>query len=202
MDRLAHSRIGNRGTVLVASRDALFLDIVSEMVVESGFASASPEASEPAWLSLTRTHPCIVICDCDAPAVPTQRLIAEASARGIPLVLSEQRIERQTEQRTEEHIEHRLTLVHGVAWLTLPISHEAFCSMLDSLLPPMANPFRSVTATVGGLSMEASFSVRALVGRSRRHAPSARRVLARIGETDGADNERADDDGMPVVAGP
>ena len=196
MDRHAHSRIGNRGTVLVASRDALFLDIVGEMVVDSGFASASPVVSEPAWLTLTRTHPCIVICDCDAPALPTQRLIAEASARGIPLVLSEQG----TEQRTEQHFEHKLTLVHGVARLTFPVSHEAFCSMLDALLPPMANRIHRVTATGGGLSLESAFSVRALVGPSRRYAASAR-VLAQIGDTDGADNARADDDGMPVVAG-
>ena len=197
MDRHAPARIGNRGTVLVASRDPLFLDIVSEMVVDSGFASASPVASEPAWLTLTRTHPCIVICDCDAPGAPTQRVIAEASARGISLILSGQ----QTEQRTEHLIERKLTLVHDVGWLTFPISHEAFCSMLDALLPPIVHPFHRMTATVGGLSMEAAFSVRALAGPPRRYPANARRVLAQIGNTDGADNERADDDGMPVVAG-
>ena len=193
MDRHAHSRSRSRGTVLVASRNTLFLATVSEMVVDSGFASASPVASEPAWLTLMRTHPCIVICDCDAPAVPTQSLIAEASARGIPLILSD--------QRTDEHIERKLTLVHGVAWLTFPILHEAFCSMLDVLLTPMVHPFRRVTATGGGVSMEGAFALRVLAGPSLRSAAGARRVLAQIGDTDGTDNERADDDGMRVVAG-
>lgn len=193
MDRLAHSRIGNRGTVLVASSNDLFLDIVSGMVVDSGFAPASPVASEPAWLTLTRTHPCMVICDCDAPAPATQRLIAEATARGIPLVLSE--------QRAEQHIERTLSFVHGVAWLTFPVSHEAFCGMLDALLVRMVHPLHSVTASVGGLSMEAAFSARALVGSPRRYEAGAGRVRAQIGDTDASDMERADDDGMPVAAG-
>jgi len=112
------------------------------------------------------------------------------------MVLSAQR----AEQQIEQPIERKLTLVHRVAWLTFPISHEAFCSMLDALLPPAAKTFHRVTATVGGLSMEAALSVRALVGASSRHATNAHRVLAQIGHTDGADNERADDDGMPVAA--
>ena len=192
MDGHEHSRIGNRGTILVASRNGLFSDIVSEMVVDSGFAPASPVASEPAWLTLTRTQPCIVICDCDAPAATTQPLIAEASARGIPLVLSE--------QHAEHHIERTLTLARGVAWLRFPVSHEAFCVMLDALLPPKVHSVHRVTASRIGLTMEAAWSVRTLVGQSPRLAGSGRQVLARIGHTDGLDNERADDDGMPMVA--
>ncbi|HTJ24047.1 MAG TPA: hypothetical protein VL383_16730 [Gemmatimonadaceae bacterium] len=193
MDRHEGSRIRNRGTVLIVSRSGLFSDIVSEMVVDSGFASASPVASEPAWLTLTRTQPCIVICDCDAPADSMQRLIAEASARCIPLMLSE--------RRSEHHIERTLTLAHRVAWLTFPVSYAAFCSMLDALLPSTVHSFHRVAARGPGMSMEAAFSVRALVGASRGGRGYPGRVLAHIGHTDEIDNGRADDDGMPVAAG-
>ena len=192
MDGNEHSRIRNRGTILVASRNGLFSAIVRAMVVDSGFAPASPVASEPAWLTLTRTQPCIVICDCDAPAATTHALIAEASARGIPLVMSE--------QHAEHHIERTLTLARGVAWLRFPVSHEAFCVMLDALLPPAVHSFHRVTASGVGLSMEAACSVRALVGQWPRLPGGGHQVLARIGHTDGLDNERADDDGMPTAA--
>jgi DNA-binding NtrC family response regulator len=191
MDGHEHSRIRTRGTILVASGNDLFSAIVREMVVDSGFAPAAPAASEPAWLTLTRTQPCIVICDCDAPAATTQALIAEASARGIPLVMSE--------QHAEHHIERALTLAR-VAWLRFPVSHEAFCVMLDALLPTTVHSFHRVSARGIGLSMEAAYGVRALVGQWPRFAGSGRQVLARIGHTDGLDNERADDDGMPMVA--
>lgn len=191
MDRREGSRIRNRGTVLVVSRSGLFSDIVSEMVVDSGFASASPVASEPAWLTLTRTRPCIVICDCDAPVDSTQRLIAEASARSIPLVLSD--------TRSEHHIERMVTLARRVVWLTFPVSHAAFCSMLDGLLPSTAHALHRVAVGGRAMNMEAAFSVRALVGASRARRGNAGRILAHIVHADDIDG-RADDDGMAIAA--
>lgn len=192
MDRHEGSRIRNRGTVLVVSRSDLFSDIISEMVVDSGFASASPVASEPAWLTLTRTEPCIVICDCDAPADNTQSLIAEASARNIPLMLSDRRF--------EHHIQRTLTLARRLVWLTLPVTQAAFGALLDGLLPSTAYSQHRVAVSGPGMSMEAAFSVRALIGTSRARRGNAGRILAHIGHTDDIDNGRADDDGMPVAA--
>ncbi len=82
------ARAETRGTVLVASSHLLFTDLVGEMVSRCGFSPAYPVGQEAAWLSLTRTQPCIVICDCSAPADGIERLMAEASTRHIPLVLS------------------------------------------------------------------------------------------------------------------
>ncbi|HMA24966.1 MAG TPA: hypothetical protein VKP00_13250, partial [Gemmatimonadaceae bacterium] len=79
-------------------------------------------------------------------------------------------------------------------------SHEAFCVMLDALLPPTVHSVHRVTASGIGLRIEAACSVRALVGQLPRLAGSGGHVLARIGHTDGLDNDRADDDGMLMVA--
>jgi len=57
-----------RGTALVASGSKLFMDIVGEMVADCDVGVAFPVTSEPAWLSVMRTQPSLVICDCDAPA--------------------------------------------------------------------------------------------------------------------------------------
>jgi hypothetical protein len=123
-------RAENRGTILVASSHTLFTDLVGEMVVRCGFAAAYPAGREPSWLSLTRTQPCVVICDCSAPADGIQRLITEASARQIPLVLSDARMK----QRAEEG---SLVLPQQVAWLTFPVSRDAFAALIDTVLRPV-----------------------------------------------------------------
>ena len=114
-----NERVGNRGTILVASNHAVFADIVGEMVATCGFAPAYSAGQEASWLALTRTQPCIVICDCSAPADGIQRLIVDASARHIPLILSDARMQ----QRVDEG---SLLLPPQVAWLTFPISRDAF----------------------------------------------------------------------------
>jgi hypothetical protein len=108
MDRHEDGRVENRGTILVASTNGLFRDDVGRMVADSGFTPAYPAGFESPWVSVMRTQPRIVICDCDAPIQRVQRLIFEASARRVVF-----------------------------KWLTLPVSHDAFCSMLDALLPPL-----------------------------------------------------------------
>ena len=124
-----NERLGNRGTILIASNHALFADVVGEMVVDSGFGVAYVVDEEAPWLSLTRTQPCIVICDCAAPAEGIQRLIVEASVRDIPLVLSDARMQRRVDEGS-------LVLPQRVAWLTFPVSRIAFAGMLDALLSP------------------------------------------------------------------
>lgn len=51
----------------------------------------------------------------------------EASARRLPLVLSDPRV-------SPHGHAHVRSLLHAVAWLTFPISYEPFCQMLDELL--------------------------------------------------------------------
>ena len=101
-------RVESRGTILVASTNSLFMDDVGRMVVDSGFTPAYPAGLESPWVWVMRTQPRVVICDCDAPIQRVERLIFEVSARRVP-----------------------------VAWLTLPVSYDAFCSMLDAFLPPL-----------------------------------------------------------------
>ena len=125
-----NERLGTRGTILIASNHALFADVVGEMVVDSGFAVAYVVDEEAPWLSLTRTQPCIVICDCAAPAEGIQRLIVEASVRDIPLVLSDARMQRRVDEGS-------LVLPQRVAWLMFPVSRIAFAGMLDALLSPL-----------------------------------------------------------------
>ncbi len=78
----------SRGTVLVASGSTLFMDVVRNMVADCGLAAIVPVTSEPAWLSVMRTHPSLVICDWDAPAANVAGVIGEASARHVPLLMA------------------------------------------------------------------------------------------------------------------
>jgi hypothetical protein len=116
-----------RGRILVASSNVMFTDIVGDLVAVCGFTPVYSSAHEQSWVSLTRTQACIVICDCTAPAEGIQRLIAEASARHTPLVLSDTRTQRSTH--------HDAVLPsQRVAWLTFPVSRDAFSAMIETLL--------------------------------------------------------------------
>jgi hypothetical protein len=130
----------SRGTILVASSHALFAEVVGEMVARCGFAPAYFEGQE-APLALARTQPCLVICDCAAPAEGIQSLIVDASARHIPLVLSDARMKLRVDEGS-------LVLPQRVSWLTFPVSRDAFAAMLDALLPSPARAARDVTAGV------------------------------------------------------
>lgn len=149
-----NERVGNRGTILVASSHAVFADIVGEMVAACGFAPAYSAGQEASWLALTRTQPCIVICDCSAPANGIQRLIVDASARHIPLILSDARMQQRVDDGS-------LVLPQQVAWLTFPISRVAFAAMLDAMLPSPADVVRRVTAGVAGATIPLAVSMRA-----------------------------------------
>lgn len=116
----------HRGTILIASADASFAELVGAMVARCGFTPVYPAIAEEPRLALRRTQPRVVICDCAAPN-GLRRLIVEASARRLPLVLSDPRVDQHGAARAR-------SLLHHVAWLTFPISREAFGRMLDALL--------------------------------------------------------------------
>jgi hypothetical protein len=145
----------NRGTILIASRNALFADIVGEMVARCGFAPAYLVGHEASPMSLARTRPCIVICDCAAPAEGIQLLIADASSQRIPVMLSD------TRMLPSDDVDG-LMLPERVAWLRLPISRHAFSAMLDELLPPPAEVIHEATASVAGITIDTAVSMRPL----------------------------------------
>jgi len=191
------ARVESRGTILVASASRLFADIVGEMVADSGFTVACPAASEPAWLAVTRTQPCVVICDCDAPVEHIQRLLVEVSAHRIALLLSA--------PPAEHNSERALTPAQPVVWLTFPISQDAFCSVLDALLPPVTGAAHRMTASAAGMRIDAGISVRTLTPVVTRGAfAQDDRPVASIPTSDALDNAldkaRADDDGMTLPA--
>ena len=117
----------NRGTVLVASTSSAFVDVVGEMIADCGFTLAAPVESEAPWLSLTRTQPVLVICDCNGPTTSVKRLIAEVVARRLPLLM--------TAALDEDHAGATI-LPDRVAWLAFPIALEAFRAAIDALLVP------------------------------------------------------------------
>ena len=95
------------------------------MVADSGFTPAYPAEREAPWLSMARTHPCIAICDCDVSVEHIQRLVLEAWARHVPVLVS----------ATGRSTKARSLQPRRVARFKLPVSPEAFGSMLDRLLP-------------------------------------------------------------------
>ena len=163
-----------RGTILVASSNALFTDIVGDMVVSCGFTPAYPVGQTESWLSLTRTQPCIVICDCAAPAEGIHHLISDASARRIPLVLSDTRMQ----QRPDESA---LPMPQHVAWLSFPVSLEAFSAMLETLLPTPIETMHDIAMSVAGVTIDAAVNIRplALVPHDRSVPKVSDSVLTR-----------------------
>ena len=119
----------SRGSVLVASGSNLFVDLVRDMVTDCGLAVIEPLTSEPAWLSVMRTQPALVICDWDAPAATIETVIGEASARHVPLLMAWSRSQ-------HERFAPGLALPQRVAWLEFPVVHDVFRSTIDDLLAP------------------------------------------------------------------
>ena len=144
-----------RGTALVASGSKLFMDIVGEMVADCDVGVAFPVTSEPAWLSVMRTQPSLVICDCDAPAENLEGVIAEATARHLPLLMAWSRTQ-------HEHYAHGLVLPERVAWLTFPVVQEAFRATIDELLPADLDSVHRVRLGGAGAQIEGAVRVRAL----------------------------------------
>lgn len=76
-----------RPAVLVASRDATFIDVVGTMVADAGFRPEFVGTDEPAWLTMLRTQPCVVVADRAAPVDGMPLLAAHATARRVPVLL-------------------------------------------------------------------------------------------------------------------
>jgi hypothetical protein len=137
---------------------------------------------------MARTHPCIAICDCDVPVERIQELVLEAWARHVPVLVS----------ATGRSFKARSLQPRRVARFTLPVSPQAFGSMLDRLLPwASASRSRRVPERGGG-KHTAGVTRRVLPTARRDRSGPGRRESGRNGDGDASDNARADDDGMAV----
>ena len=148
--------------MLVASGSTLFMDIVRDMVADCGLGVIVPLTSEPAWLSVMRTQPSLVICDWDAPAASREGVIAEASARHVPLLMAWSRDQ-------HEHYAQGLALPERVAWLTFPVSRNVLCSTITRLSPEI-DSVHHVNLAIPGVRLNAA--VRGALCRPRPDAAS------------------------------
>jgi hypothetical protein len=155
MSRQHNAREAMCRTVLVASTSDLFLDILGTMIEQGGFRPAFCAQPEPASLSLTRTQPDVVVCDCETLDTATNRLIAETLARGLPLLM--------TTPRGLSEIElDRLHLPHRARWLRLPIGRTAFRTVLEELLAPPQPSTARAELTPMRTGLDVMVTVRAL----------------------------------------
>jgi hypothetical protein len=104
--------------------------MVSERLLETGFIPVIWDVAEAPWLAIVRVQPCIIVCDCDASATDAQRLVIDATARGIPLLLSG------TTPNTPG--DPAVTMRQRIDWLRFPITTEAFRTMVETLMAPAA----------------------------------------------------------------
>jgi hypothetical protein len=130
-DAVVDMRVAGLGTVLITSTNTVFAETVGAMVAASGFTPAFPKGAEVPWLSVTRTQPCVVICDYDAPVKGIKRLIAEAASRRVPLLVA------YTAERQPDRAD--FALVERVTWLEFPVSPADFLRALRVLVPPALN---------------------------------------------------------------
>ena len=145
----------SRGTVLVASGSTLFMDVVRDMVADCGLGVIVPVTSEPAWLSVMRTQPSLVICDWDAPAANVAGVIGEAAARHVPLLMAWSR-------NKHDDYAKGLALPARVAWLTFPVSRNEFRSTINRLLAPEIDSVHHVSLAMPGVRLNAAVRVRTL----------------------------------------
>ena len=149
---IVHAR--SRGTILVASANAVFADVVGGMVLDNGFKAAYPTGVETPWVTVARTQPRLVICDCDAPIGRIERLLLDVSVRRVPLVLS---------RAPDTGVDTRsLTLPPRFALATFPMSHLAFSAMLDALLPTVIESIDPARARVEESKIDPAMRIRAL----------------------------------------
>jgi hypothetical protein len=141
-------------TILIVSRSAVFADVLSAMVVGAGFRPSFPAGTESVALTMTRTQPRLVICDCSNAVDNIQRFLVEISSRGLPLMLCE--------PLDVPAIDRELAIARSVRWFTLPISRDAFRALIDGLLDPLLDEVHRVTANVAGLGIDAGIKLRPL----------------------------------------
>jgi len=145
----------SRGTVFVASSSDLFMKIVGEMAASCGLSVVFPLTSEPAWLSVMRTRPSLVICDWDAPAANLAGVIGEAAARHVPLLMAWSRDQ-------QEYYAQGLALPERVAWLTFPVGQDEFRSTVEGLLSPEIDSVHHVSLAVPGVRLGVGVRMRTL----------------------------------------
>jgi hypothetical protein len=122
------ARLESSGIILIASANKLFADAIGNLVTQSGFTPAFPVGLEAPWISVTRTQPRIVICDHDAPVKRLRRMIADVSARRVPLLML---------HTAESHSNPpALARVERVTWQRIPISADDLRRVLAGLMPP------------------------------------------------------------------
>jgi hypothetical protein len=141
-------------TILIVSGSAVFADILSSMVVAAGFRPSFPAGTESPSLTITRTQPRLVICDCSNAVDNIQRFLVEISLRALPLMLCE--------PLDVPAIDRELATARKMVWFTLPISRDAFRAMIDGLLDPVLDEVHRVTASIGGFGIDAGIALRPL----------------------------------------
>jgi hypothetical protein len=124
----ADSRVETLGVILIASANKVFANAIGHLVTEGGFTPSFPVGLEAPWISVTRTQPCVVICDHDAPVKRQRRMIADVSARRVPLLML---------HTEEKHTTPpALARVERVTWQRIPVSADELRRLLVSLMPP------------------------------------------------------------------
>ena len=146
---------GRRGTVLVISLSSAFVEIVGDMLVDSGFTLATSMSAEPASLSVTRTQPVLVICDGSLPDEMVGRLIPETIGRRLPLLMLGMSDQQKSARAGSVPIA-------GITWLEFPLSRAAFQAAIDALLAPRPVAGRSIALSGAGVTLDAGFVIRAL----------------------------------------
>lgn len=155
MRRSIDGRMTSRGTVLIDSESTMFLEIMRDMIADCGFTSASPAAAEPPWLSVMRTQPTLVICDCNRVSKKIRYLIVDVLGRRIPLLIA-------VAPAQHDAVARGLSLPDHVVCFDFPISRAAFRLMIAGLIPPAQPAIGRVAAFGVGLSVEAAVTTRSL----------------------------------------
>jgi hypothetical protein len=133
--------------VLVASTSHVFLDILGTMIEGGGFQPAFCIQPEPAQLTLRRTHPALVVCDCEFLDGAMKRLIGESLARDLPLLM--------TSPQGLSHAElGRLYLPDRAQWLRFPIGDAAFRLLLEETLARLPSTFALAPRPDGSAGMD------------------------------------------------
>lgn len=179
MDGNREAQPRRRGTILVASENPGFATAVGDMVLRAGFNVAFPAPREGPWITLARTQPCVVICDCDAPVSRIQPLLSETSVRRVPLLFSGA-----WQQCCDTR---RLNPQHRFGVMTFPVSFEIFSGMLDALLAPAIDSMRRVRWSAVGVGADSTTASveetpRKQTDSPRRRATDERREDAVVAE--------------------
>ena len=144
----------SRGTILLASRSPAFVQIVGDMIVDGGYELEMAMHAEPAWLSVARTRPVLVICDCRETEDDIGRLAADSVARRLPLLL----LGTTDDQRSPPGDGHR----SGIGCLRFPVTRDIFQSAIDELLTPPPAVGHQFVVSAAGVTIEGGFATRTL----------------------------------------